>query len=75
LTEHVKPPRALFVPFMMGSHFGVPFHAALQREIILTALGRVEKAEKSGDIYHFPKTWAEARKEGKEIETRRSTIE
>ena len=75
MTEHIKPPRALFVPFMMGSHFGVPFHAALQREIILTALGRVEKAEKSGDIYHFPKTWAEARKEGKVIEALRNTIE
>ncbi|MGI8812707.1 MAG: hypothetical protein ACR2IH_09310 [Pyrinomonadaceae bacterium] len=75
MTEHIKPPRALFVPFMMGSHFGVPFHAPLQREIILTALGRVEKAGKSGDVYNFPKTWAEARKEGKEIDARRNTIE
>jgi len=25
VTEHCKPPRAVFLPFMMGHHFGVPF--------------------------------------------------
>ena len=68
VTEHAKPPRAVFLPFMMGHLFGVPFHKNLQREIILTALSRIEKAEHSGDVYFFPKTWAQARKEGKEIE-------
>jgi hypothetical protein len=68
VTEHIKPPRAVFLPFMMGHLFGVPFHRDLQREIILTALSRVEEARKSGDVYFFPKTWAQARKEGKEIE-------
>ena len=68
VTEHIKPPRAVFLPFMMGHLFGVPFHKKLQREIILAALSRIEKAEQSGDVYYFPKTWAEARKEGKEIE-------
>ena len=53
---------------MMGHLFGVPFHKQLQREIILTALNRIEQAEQSGDIHYFPKTWAQARKEGKEIE-------
>lgn len=52
---------------MMGHHFGVPFHDILQKEIILSALNRIEKAEASGDIYFFPKTWAEAREEGKEL--------
>jgi hypothetical protein len=65
VTEHVKPPRAVFLPFMMGHLFGVPFHKNLQREIILTALSRIERAEQSGDVYHFPKTWAAARREGK----------
>lgn len=68
ITEHIKPPRSVFLPFMMGHLFGVPFHESLQREIILTALSRIEKAERSGDVYFFPKTWAQARKEGKEIE-------
>lgn len=69
VTEQIKPPRAVFLPFMMGHLFGVPFHEKLQRQIILTALGRFEKAETSGDIYYFPMNWAEARKQGKEIET------
>ena len=63
VTEQIKPPRAVFLPFMMGHHFGVPFHAELQREIILTALSRIEQARKSGDVYFFPKTWAQARRE------------
>ncbi len=69
VTEHIKPPRAVFLPFMMGHLFGVPFHKSLQREIILTALSRIEDARQSGDVYFFPKTWAQARKEGKEIES------
>lgn len=68
VTKHIKPPRAVFLPFMMGHHFGVPFHKKLQREIILTALSRIESAKQTGDIFLFPKTWAEARKEGKELE-------
>lgn len=68
VTEHIKPPRAVFLPFMMGHLFGVPFHESLQREIITTALSRIEKAEASGDVYFFPKTWAQARSEGKENE-------
>ena len=53
---------------MMGHHFGVPFHRELQREIILTTLRRIEQAQTSGDVYFFPKTWAQARQEGKEID-------
>ncbi len=68
MTEHIKPPRTVFLPFMMGHQFGVPFHKQLQREIIMTALSRIENVERSGDVYFFPKTWAQARKEAKEIE-------
>ncbi len=68
VTENSKPPRAVFVPFMMGHHFGVPFHNGLQRWIILEALGRLELVERSGDIYGLPITWAQARREGIEIE-------
>jgi hypothetical protein len=69
VTQHIKPPRAMFLPFMMGHHFGVPFHVELQKKIIRTALSRIYLAETSGDIHFFPMTWAAARTEGKEIET------
>ena len=68
VTEHVKPPRAVFVPFMMGHHFGVPFHRDLQRRIVLEALDRLTSAERSPDIHDIPVTWAEARREGVAIE-------
>ena len=68
VTEHAKPPRALFLPFMMGHHFGVPFHRALQRRIVLECLDLLTTAERSGEIRTLPITWAEARTEGIEIE-------
>ncbi len=71
VTEHIKPPRTVFVPFRMGHHFGVPFHSELQRRIILEALDLVITAKRSGDVKMLPITWAQARNEGKEIERRR----
>ena len=68
VTEHAKPPRAVFVPFMMGHHFGVPFHRDLQRRIIFAALDRLTKAEQSGEIHDIAITWAQARREGVAIE-------
>ena len=68
VTRQIKPPRAMFLPFMMGHHFGVPFHVELQKRIIREALGRIASAETSGDIHYFSMSWAQARKEGKEIE-------
>jgi hypothetical protein len=61
-------PRVLFLPFMMGHHFGVPFHSKLQRRIILAALEHLTQATQSGEVRTFPVTWAEARRQGKEIE-------
>ena len=73
VTQQIKPPSAMFLPFMMGHHFGVPFHVDLQKRIIREALGRIQLATKSGDIHFFPMTWATARKEGKEIERLRKS--
>ena len=71
VTEHVKPPRAVFVPFRMGHHFGVPFHRELQRRIISDALALVTTATASGAIVDLPLTWAQARREGIAIEQER----
>jgi hypothetical protein len=68
VTEHIKPPRAVFVPFMMGHHFGVPFHKELQRRIILEALDLLTTAKASGEIKMLPIKWAQVRREGKIIE-------
>lgn len=68
VTRHIKPPRAVFVPFMMGHHFGVPFHTQLQRQIIEAALGLLVEARSSGEVRELPLTWAQARKQGAAIE-------
>jgi len=68
ITAHARPPRAVFVPFRMGHHFGVPFHRDLQRRVILAALDRLVTVETSGDIHDLPLTWARARQEGRAIE-------
>ena len=68
VTEHVKPPRAVFVPFRMGHLFGVPFHVDLQRRIIVEALDLLSSATISGEIRDLPLRWTDARREGKAIE-------
>lgn len=70
VTEHVQPPRAVFLPFRMGHHFGVPFHAGAQRQIIVAALELLSTATRSGHILDLPLRWADLRREGAEIERR-----
>lgn len=41
-TEALDPPRALWVPFMLGRPFGVPNGPAFQRRVALTALRLLE---------------------------------
>ena len=73
VSRHIKPPRAVFVPFMMGHLFGVPHHKELQTRIILDALDFLTTAKASGDVKTLPTTWAQARREGKIIEERLRT--
>ncbi len=68
VTEKVKPPRAVFLPFMMGHLFGVPFHRQLQRRIIQESLEHLVNATDSTRIKDLEITWATARAEGKIIE-------
>ncbi len=41
-TEAINPPRALWVPFMLGRPFGVPNDAAFQERVLLAALRLLE---------------------------------
>ena len=68
ITAQAKPPRAVFVPFMMGHHFGVPFHRELQRQIICAALEHLVNARQSGEVLSLPLKWAQARREGLALE-------
>lgn len=43
-TQAMKPPRALWVPFVLGRPFGVPNDAGFQRRVVLAALRLLEKS-------------------------------
>ena len=42
-TAAIDPPRALWVPFMLGRPFGVPNDAVFQRKVVLSALQLLER--------------------------------
>ena len=67
VTEAVKVPRALFLPWPMGHHFGVPFHRDLQRRVILAALALLEEGTGPGRISDLPIKWADVRREAKTL--------
>jgi hypothetical protein len=65
VTERIKAPRAIFLPWPMGHHFGVPFDRDLQRRVLLEALYLLETAQISGTIRNVPLRWADVRREAK----------
>jgi len=67
VSEAIKPPRTLFLPFPMGHHFGPPRHTELQRRVVLESLALLERVEESGAIVDFDTSWATARREAKRI--------
>lgn len=67
VTEAVSAPRAVFVPWPMGHHFGAPFHREIQRKVILAALDVLTTAQESGTIVELPIPWAKVRSESKHL--------
>ena len=65
VTERIKAPRAIFLPWPMGHHFGVPFDRDLQRRVLLEALNLLETAQVSGTIRDVPVRWADVRRQAK----------
>ncbi len=67
VTEAIKVPRAVFLPWPMGHHFGVPFHHDLQRRVLLASLGLLETGDKPGTILDLAIKWADVRREAKTL--------
>jgi D-proline reductase (dithiol) PrdB len=67
VTEKIKAPRAIFLPWPMGHHFGVPFHRDLQKRVLLEALDLLETARVSGTIRDIPIKWADVRREARTL--------
>lgn len=67
VTEAIRVPRAVFLPWPMGHHFGAPFHSDLQRRVVLAALGLLETSDKPGTILDLRIKWADVRREAKTL--------
>jgi hypothetical protein len=67
VTTLLKLPRAVFVPWPMGHHFGVPFHCELQRRVLMEAFRTLETASESGTIHDLIIKWADVRREAKTL--------
>ena len=67
VTEMLKLPRAVFVPWPMGHHFGVPFHRELQRRVLFEAFQVLETATESGTIRDLVIKWTDVRREAKAL--------
>lgn len=65
VSAAIQVPRAIFVPWPMGHHFGVPFHTQVQRRVILAALGLLQSATVSGTIEKLAIPWLQVRREAK----------
>ncbi|MBI1984131.1 MAG: hypothetical protein HYS61_08035 [Acidobacteria bacterium] len=52
-TEIIQPPRALWVPFMLGRPFGAPNEPEFQRKVLIAAL-RLLEAERGPVLQDFP---------------------
>lgn len=52
-TELIQPPRALWVPFMLGRPFGAPNAPEFQRKVLIAAL-RLLEAERGPILRDFP---------------------
>lgn len=53
-VEKTRPPRALFVPFMLGRPFGEPGDAAFQRRVMVQALQLLTRTDGPVMLEHFP---------------------
>ncbi|MBI2682215.1 MAG: hypothetical protein HYX26_03205 [Acidobacteriales bacterium] len=64
-TAAIKAPRAVFVPWPMGHHFGAPFHFEVQRRVLFAMLELLQNATQSGEIRDLPIKWADVRREAR----------
>jgi hypothetical protein len=54
-TAHIRPPRALWVPFDLGRPFGAPNDAPFQLDVLRTVLGLFERTDGPVILDDYPK--------------------
>jgi hypothetical protein len=59
ITRHVNPPRGVFLDFPLGHTAGKPNEPALQRAILVEALGAFQSLREPGSVELLPFRWSE----------------
>lgn len=54
-TAHIRPPRALWVPFELGRPLGVPDDAAFQLDVLRSVLALLERADGPVILEDYPR--------------------
>ena len=57
ISEKVKPPRVLLVPFALGHPMGNPFDEELQTQILLGGLKYLKEIDNPGTIVDLRRTY------------------
>jgi D-proline reductase (dithiol) PrdB len=57
VSEKIKPPRTVFLPFPFGHPLGVPNNASQQRSVLTATLDALYDIEKPGSIISLPYRW------------------
>lgn len=57
LSEKIKPPRTVFLPWPFGHPMGEPFNAAQQRTVLVAALDALYSISTPAQIVDLPYKW------------------
>jgi hypothetical protein len=57
ISENVKPPRTVFLPWPFGHPLGEPFNVAQQRTVLVDALSALCSITAPGTIIDLPYPW------------------
>ena len=70
ITRAVKPPRSVFVNFLLGHQTGKPHDPTLQRSILVDAFRAAETMTEPGTVTTLPYVWDENGDAWEELEYR-----
>jgi len=57
VSEKVKPPRTVFLPWPFGHPLGEPFNVTQQRTVLMAAFNALSSIAEPGEIIDLPYRW------------------
>jgi len=57
ISDKIKPPRTVFLPWPFGHPLGEPFNVAQQRKVLMAAFYALSTIKNPGEILDLPFRW------------------